>query len=184
MVSNLYPPFHAPRIPPLTVSDFIVGPGLKAIVESIDSRSDFKTFMQNFAVARGSVRGPRREGPYEDGFVSSCDTSASRLSPLNISYAVRRQTPALPPHVLALQQAQTQSSVATSNVAQGDTNSNQSMPGAYTPTVPSHATFGVELGEQMVRDGTEIPKVVEKCALAIEEFGELHVGAPCDEIAD
>jgi hypothetical protein len=48
----------------------------------------------------------------------------------------------------------------------------QSMPGSYSPTpVSSTATFGVELGAQMVRDGTEIPKVVEKCAEAIEMFG-------------
>jgi hypothetical protein len=41
-------------------------------IESIDNRSDFKTYMQNYVYARGSVapKGPRREGPPEDGFVS------------------------------------------------------------------------------------------------------------------
>lgn len=48
------------------------GLGLKATIETIDNRSDFKTYMQNYVYARGSVapRGPRREGPPEDGFVS------------------------------------------------------------------------------------------------------------------
>jgi hypothetical protein len=55
-----------------------VGPGLKAIFETIDNRTDFKSYMQNYAVAR-QHRGPRREGPYEEGFVSlfPLDMSAS-----------------------------------------------------------------------------------------------------------
>jgi hypothetical protein len=47
------------------------GPGLKAIFEAIDNRTDFKSYMQNYAVARGSSKGPRREGPYDEGFVCS-----------------------------------------------------------------------------------------------------------------
>lgn len=47
-----------------------VGPGLKSIFEMIDNRTDFKSYMQNYAVARGSMKGPRREGPYDEGFVS------------------------------------------------------------------------------------------------------------------
>jgi Rho GTPase-activating protein RGD1 len=41
-------------------------------IESIDNRSDFKTYMQNYAYARGStpLRGPRRDGPADEGFVS------------------------------------------------------------------------------------------------------------------
>lgn len=46
------------------------GIGLKALTESIDNRADFKTYMQNYAYARGGApRGPRREGPAEEGFV-------------------------------------------------------------------------------------------------------------------
>jgi len=48
-----------------------LGPGLKAIFEAIDNRTDFKSYMQNYAVARGSLKGPRRDGPYDEGFVSS-----------------------------------------------------------------------------------------------------------------
>ena len=46
--------------------------GLKAAIESIDNRSDFKTYMQNYAYARGgsAPKGPRREGPADEGFVS------------------------------------------------------------------------------------------------------------------
>lgn len=47
------------------------GPGLKGIFEGIDNRTDFKSYMQNYAVARGTPKGPRREGPYDEGFVSS-----------------------------------------------------------------------------------------------------------------
>lgn len=48
------------------------GQGLKATIESIDNRSDFKIYMQNYAYARGNVptRGPRRDGPADEGFVS------------------------------------------------------------------------------------------------------------------
>lgn len=48
--------------------------GLKAIVETIDNRNDFKTFMQNFTVARGSQRGPSRNVPYDDGSVRNALT--------------------------------------------------------------------------------------------------------------
>jgi hypothetical protein len=37
-------------------------------------------------------------------------------------------------------------------------------------------TFGVELSEQAVVPGTEIPKVVQKCTEAIEAFGLDQVG--------
>lgn len=48
------------------------GLGLKATTELIDNRTDFKVYMQNYAYARGGgvVRGPRREGPQDEGFVS------------------------------------------------------------------------------------------------------------------
>lgn len=55
------------------------GPGLRVIFETIDNRTDFKSYMQNYAVARGTPKGPRREGPYEEGFVSP-----ARLSPLAV----------------------------------------------------------------------------------------------------
>jgi hypothetical protein len=37
----------------------------------IDNRGDFKAYMQNYAYARGPAtpRGPRREGPPDEGFV-------------------------------------------------------------------------------------------------------------------
>ncbi|KAG6841450.1 hypothetical protein C0991_010875 [Blastosporella zonata] len=47
------------------------GLGLKASIETIDNRGDFRTYMQNYAYARGgtAARGPRREGPTEEGFL-------------------------------------------------------------------------------------------------------------------
>ncbi|KIL65575.1 hypothetical protein M378DRAFT_125410 [Amanita muscaria Koide BX008] len=46
------------------------GLGLKATIETIDNRGDFKIFMQHYVYARGSVfKGPRREGPADEGFL-------------------------------------------------------------------------------------------------------------------
>jgi hypothetical protein len=36
---------------------------------------------------------------------------------------------------------------------------------------PTRPTFGVDLGEQMMRDGVEVPRVLEKCCEAIERHG-------------
>ncbi|TXT09112.1 hypothetical protein VHUM_02586 [Vanrija humicola] len=152
--------------------------GLKTIFEGIDNRTDFKTFMQNYAVARNAPKGPRREGLYEEGYV-----------------------PTLPPHVQASQNA-----LAAQNAQQREQQSQQPQQppqpqtanggggggggggAAATPVaaaipppadpyqsqmVPAStgATFGVDLGEQLARDSTEIPKVVTKCAEAIEAYG-------------
>ncbi|KAH9830027.1 Rho GTPase activation protein [Rhodofomes roseus] len=53
------------------VDDSATLPGLKTALESIDNRSDFKTYMQNYAFAHGGAnsRGPRRDGPREEGFL-------------------------------------------------------------------------------------------------------------------
>ncbi|KAL4252043.1 GTPase activating protein [Abortiporus biennis] len=47
-------------------------PGLKSTFETIDNRSDFKTYMQHYSYAHGgpNARGPRRHGPEEEGFVA------------------------------------------------------------------------------------------------------------------
>ncbi|KAF8216480.1 RhoGAP-domain-containing protein [Mycena galopus ATCC 62051] len=58
--------------------------GLKPTLEQIDNRGDFKTYMQNYVYARGPAtpRGPRREGPSDEGF----------LPPLPTHYSERAQT--------------------------------------------------------------------------------------------
>ncbi|KAK6992195.1 Rho GTPase activation protein [Favolaschia claudopus] len=55
------------------------GLGLKATLELIDNRGDFKAYMQNYAYARGPVtpRGPRREGPTDEGFLPPLPTHHS-----------------------------------------------------------------------------------------------------------
>lgn len=102
------------------------GPGLKAVIESIDSREDFKTYMQQYSLnwqMSGQQRGPKREGFEDENF-----------SPVGLA-------PSQP--------------YASSS-----------------PSRPSTApTFGVDLGEQMLRDGVEVPRVLEKCAEAIELYG-------------
>lgn len=50
--------------------------------------------------------------------------------------------------------------------------------GWVPPGIPAStgATFGVDLGEQLLRDGTVVPKIVEKCTQAIEIYGLESVG--------
>lgn len=56
--------------------------GLKSSVEAIDNRADFKQFMQNYQVLHGrEYKGPRREGPYEEGYAQQ-PTGGSAMSPL------------------------------------------------------------------------------------------------------
>jgi hypothetical protein len=62
-------------------------------------------------------------------------------------------------------------SIADSGSADG---SSQTPEQYATPGIPAStgATFGVDLHEQLARDGLEIPKVVEKCAQVIEAYGK------------
>lgn len=62
---------HYSQINPKRFITHQIGIGLKSTIESIDNRADFKIYMQNYAYARGGTapRGPRREGPAEEGFV-------------------------------------------------------------------------------------------------------------------
>ncbi|KAG6898315.1 hypothetical protein C0992_011906 [Termitomyces sp. T32_za158] len=60
------------------------GLGLKASIESIDNRGDFRTYMQNYAYARGGVsHGPRREGPLEEGFLPPIPRPDIDKQPIN-----------------------------------------------------------------------------------------------------
>ncbi|GBE88171.1 hypothetical protein SCP_1204010 [Sparassis crispa] len=104
--------------------------GLKSIIESIDNRSDFKTYMQNYAFAHGGAnnRGPRRDGPREEGY----------LPPI----------PALSSHPPTAQ--------ANTSVHVADR---------------GRPTFGVDLAEQMARDGEDLPPIMVKCCQAIEKYG-------------
>lgn len=54
----------------------VPGAGLKAVVDAIDVRDDFKNYMQQYGInwQMSGQRGPRREGPPEDGFVRSDQT--------------------------------------------------------------------------------------------------------------
>ncbi|EIN09430.1 GTPase activating protein [Punctularia strigosozonata HHB-11173 SS5] len=56
------------------------GQGLKAIIDAIDNRGDFRVYMQNYAYAHGGVvRGPRREGPPEAGFLPPIPAHLDRV---------------------------------------------------------------------------------------------------------
>ncbi|CDO68401.1 hypothetical protein BN946_scf184815.g48 [Trametes cinnabarina] len=55
----------------LLFADISAVPGLKATMESIDNRTDFKTYMQAYIYAHGgtNTRAPRRNGPQDEGFL-------------------------------------------------------------------------------------------------------------------
>ncbi|GAA6023927.1 hypothetical protein JCM10207_009279 [Rhodosporidiobolus poonsookiae] len=116
-------------VAPVSVED---GPGIKSVVDTIDVREDFKTFMQQFALnwQMSGQRGPRREGPADEGFPTR---------------------PVLSPRA------------SHTNLA--------SLASTAAPSAPTRPTFGVDLGEQMARDGVDVPRVLEKCAEAIELHG-------------
>ncbi|KAK7466328.1 Rho GTPase-activating protein [Stygiomarasmius scandens] len=103
--------------------------GLKTAIEMIDNRGDFKTYMQNYAFAHGSsTRGPRREGPSEEGFLPPLSTHHNNVSiPSNPN-------------------------------------------GIHLPD-KGRPTFGVDLGEQMIRDDVDVPPIMRKCCEAIEKYG-------------
>lgn len=140
--------------------------GLKAMIDSVDNRTDFKTFMQNFVVARsGPSRGPRREGLYEEGYVSILRAAPTKspARPLALTppppLLVPIQQPPLPPHV---QNSQAQ--------AQG---------GGTSPG--GNFVFGFDLTDAMLRDGDEVPRILEMCAEAIEARGASSRGpTSCD----
>lgn len=120
-------------------------------MESIDNRTDFKTYMQAYVYAHGgtNTRGPRRTGPADEGFVST-----SFNSPVLLTVHGLTHTTQLPPMPAA-----------------------HHHPG--TSPSPSHAplsdkgrpTFGVNLSEQMSRDDADVPPILVKCCEAIEKYG-------------
>ncbi|SAM83710.1 related to GTPase-activating protein beta-chimerin [Ustilago bromivora] len=62
-------------------SEVAASSGLKRAVETIDNRADFKQYMANYQVAHGrDYKAPRREGPYEEGFLNTPGTAKSAAS--------------------------------------------------------------------------------------------------------
>ncbi|KZT59454.1 RhoGAP-domain-containing protein [Calocera cornea HHB12733] len=121
--------------------------GIKDIMENIDSRGDFKVYMQNYAIANSVPKGPRREGPPEEQYVRSFQSA----TPI---FADTWQLSFAPQHV---------------NRA-----SNEKIP--MSPDKLMLPTFGVDLAEQMARDNVEVPRIMERCAYAIEANGIQSVG--------
>ncbi|BEJ16227.1 hypothetical protein CspHIS471_0508320 [Cutaneotrichosporon sp. HIS471] len=161
--------------------------GMKAIFDLIDNRSDFRAYMQNYAVARNAPRGPRREGLYDEGYVPVVPhlqqpqqqqqqqqqhlPSQLQQPPSAHSSLVSQAPPQLPPISNGngnLPQPQTQTGTSPASTADM----------YVSPGIPANsgATFGVDLGDQLARDGAEVPKVVVKCAEAIEAYGLDSVG--------
>ncbi|KXN87662.1 RHO GTPase-activating protein RGD1 [Leucoagaricus sp. SymC.cos] len=145
------------------------GLGLKATIETIDNRSDFKNYMQNYVYARGSgaPRGPRREGPPEDGFLPPLPTH----DPGKLYRSPPNST--MPPNVISLTNT---------------SSNNLPVNGPSQPHAPGgkdhvngivdkgRPTFGVDLAEQMTRDNVEVPPIMMKCCEAIEKHGIKNQG--------
>ncbi|CAD6892582.1 unnamed protein product [Tilletia laevis] len=144
-------------------------PGLKHAIETIDNRGDFKQFMQNYIVVHGNTyRGPRREGPVEEGFVqpsgsASASASASSGSAVLTGAAARYGTTGANSNIGGLSTNTASSSLSSAS-------------GRNANAAGSRPLFGVDLALQMVRDGVEMPPVLEKCAGAIEALGVQSMG--------
>lgn len=119
----------------------------------IDNRGDFRTFMQNYAYAHGNQtpRGPRRDGPSEEGFVSL------QLALPHLTDHCQLPPLPLPQHVSPMVKPP---SIPNLN-------------GKHVPPAieQGRPTFGIDLGEQMARDDVEVPPIMKKCCEAIEKYG-------------
>ena len=142
----------------------IAASGLKSTVEAIDNRTDFKTYMQNYAYAHGgqAFRGPKREGPWDEGYVG---VKLNFLADPRLNFGLISQLPPLPSYGNTAEKVYTNAHANASSVSGATSNSNGAKPES------SRATFGVDLAEQMMRDNVEIPPVMEKCCTAIEKYG-------------
>ncbi|KAF5362023.1 hypothetical protein D9756_002638 [Leucocoprinus leucothites] len=179
------------------------GLGLKATIETIDNRSDFKTYMQNYVYARGSgaPKGPRREGPPEEGFLPPL--------PMHPADKLYRSPPnsSIPPGSIPLSTTTTNTSSNNNTPINLNAPLNLNLNNSNTSTNPSsqqpphhvsqssvhlhgggmngvgaglpdkgRPTFGVDLTEQMARDNVEVPPIMLKCCEAIEKYGVRHQG--------
>lgn len=124
-------------------------------METIDNRGDFKTYMQNYAFARGGSvpRGPRRDGPSDEGFVG-------HFSSIWGKDALKKfQLPPLP--------------TLGDKLCPSAVGANGNLAGMVDKGRP---TFGVDLAEQMARDNVEVPPIMLKCCQAIEKYGLFSQG--------
>ena len=119
--------------------------------------------MQNYAFARGSMvpRGPRREGPADQGFVSN-------RSAVLIWASLMKTVPQLPPLPVHVDKTYASPAAPTNGIAPNSYPQQRAQP---QPVDPGRPTFGIDLAEQMNRDNVEVPPIMEKCCEAIEKYG-------------
>ncbi|WFD29036.1 Rho GTPase-activating protein [Malassezia sp. CBS 17886] len=120
--------------------------GLREAVSSIDNMSDFKEYLQSYELAYGKDY----RGPRR---INPYDETT--LS--NLMYQTTLSAPAPP---------------AAGGVSVMNTPLEE---GPALPAAP-HTIFGVDLTTQMVRDGVEVPPILEICADAIERVGIQNTG--------
>lgn len=103
--------------------------------------------MQNYAFAHGgATRGPRREGPKEEGYVRVALGQFALYTDI-----IDDQLPPIAPL----------------------THYPASSPNTSTSQIPDKGrpTYGVDLSEQMERDNVDVPPIIIKCCEAIEKYG-------------
>lgn len=131
--------------PPGGIED---GPGLKNVVEALDSRDDFTKYMEHYAVAwqqsPAGQRGPAKRG---DGMLD------------DDGYALPAAPAKAPPR-----------SGSMSSVSQYNGAASASSSDHHRMALPN-STFGVSLNDQMERTGNEVPRILEACAAVVEAYG-------------
>ncbi|KAG9122622.1 hypothetical protein FRC07_000933 [Ceratobasidium sp. 392] len=158
--------------------------------------------MQNYAVAHGAPKGPRRDGPAEDGFLPplpSLEAIPSQLSATSIhpsgsfmstntgtgsmSHSHPSSSNNTPPSQTHPPPQPQQQQQTPSSYPQPQATPSYPHAQAYGPTQvfppiqPQPApTFGVPLAVQVARDGVEHPRILAKCTAAIEKHGLDSVG--------
>jgi len=139
------------------------GPGLKAVVEAIDSREDFRKYMEHYNVAwaqsPAGMKGPAKRGEDmldRDGYValprppsSLSNHTSPNLSVSNMNMNTAHQTYSSP------------QPMSTSY------NNSSSKPHSFK----QKSYFGVSLNDLMNRDSVEVPRILEDCTTILELHG-------------
>ncbi|KAG8930277.1 hypothetical protein FRC02_004410 [Tulasnella sp. 418] len=162
------------------------GPGIKPIVESIDNRTDFKVYMQNYAIANNRPMGPRREGPADEGFLPPLPRLQEANEVVRIGPNDPRPSMSAHGHTNGPGGSLVPAPISNGHVAMPSQNPTNSLTNGHFPpgvvaaiaALPDRGrpTFGVDLTEQMIRDAVEVPRIVQRCCEAIEAHGLESVG--------
>lgn len=153
-------------------SDAPVSRGLRDLLAQIDNRADFTTFMQNWQVAHGSTyRGPRRGHPPTPSRETLSSSASGSVGTSGIHATNASATLAGAGGDYSLASIPSRATGQSSATAGPWTEGGAAPDGAFglPPALPgSRRVFGVDLTEQLERDGVAVPPVLALCAEAVE----------------